>query len=199
MKKAKKKRSQRVIVPVVLPDNCSLYYTSHGFDFFLQSLRMCLGGIVACGVLHLFCSDTVDPVILPLIFAILLIAPALCGAGWWIEAMYQKRHGRPIVGLTEHEFYLQDGLGAYFPLNQITEIKYRFGQLRKRGRYAAILLCTKDGKPVEVVLPSLRLIMDLRKALPTVKWAVSWISHLILCLLIGLSVGGILSLILLMK
>jgi hypothetical protein len=199
MKKSSSKRSRGRIVPVVLSDNCIPYYTSHGFDFFLQSLQICLGGIAACGVLCLLCSDVLDPMILPLLLTILLIALALCSAGWWIEAMYQKRHSRPIVGLTEQEFYLQDGRGALVTLNQITEIHYRFGQLRKRGTCAALILYLKAGKPVEAVLPSLTLVLALRKALPSVKWRVSWIVRLIVCLLIGASVGGLLSLVFLLS
>lgn len=193
----KKKRSQRNFVPVTLPDTATMYWTSRGFDFFLQSLQLCAGGIAMYGVLRLLCSEKLDPTVLRLILCIFLLPPILCGAGWMIEGTWKKRWDKPIAGLTDDCFYVQDGLGASLPLDWITEIRYRFGQLRKRGAYAALILYPKAGKPVEAVLPSIALVWALRKALPSVKWRVSWITRLMICLLIGISVGGITALVLL--
>ena len=195
----KKKRMKQTRIPVTLPESCRPFWTSHGFSFFVQAIQLGIGGVATCGVLRLLCSGTVDPAVFGLILAVFLLAPILCGAGWWIESVCKKRHEKPIAGLTDDCFYLQDGLGASVPLDQITEIQYRFGQLRKRGRYAALVLYPKAGKPVEAALPSLALILALRRALPSVKWRVPWGARLIVCLLIGLSVGGILSLVFLVR
>ena len=195
----KKKRSKQNSEPIVLPDTCEKFWTSRGFDFFIQAIQLGLGGIAVYGVMRLLCAGVCDPLVLDLTLLIFLLAPVLCVAGWTVETLLKKRYSKPHGGLTEDQFYLQDGIGVSVPLDRIGEIQYRFGQLRKGGKYACLVLHQKVGKPVEVVLPSLELIWALRKTLPSVKWTIPWVSRLVVCLLIGASVGGLVSLVFLMQ
>lgn len=84
-------------------------------------------------------------------------------------------------------------------LDEIVGIYYRFGQFRKRGKSAYLQVYLKSGKPMNIILPSPSLILALRKAVPSVRIKVEWVVRLVVCLLIGLSVGGLMSLMLLMQ
>ena len=52
---------------------------------------------------------------------------------------------------------------------------------------------------MDIVLPSPNLILAMRKAIPSVKITVGWVSRFVIWLLIGLAVGGLVSLVFLMQ
>ena len=193
----KKNRIKQAGIPVVIPQNCQMFWVSHGFNFFVQALQLGIGGVAMCAPIALLCPS--ERGLIPLLLAVFVLAPILCGLFCWIEGLLRKRYDRPLVGINSESIYLQDGLGMICRLNEIIAIHYCFGQFRKRGKYARLQVFLQTGKPMDIVLPSPNLILATRKALPSVKITVGWVSRLVIWLLIGLAAGGLISLLLLLK
>ena len=193
----KKNRIKQAGIPVVIPQNCQMFWVSHGFNFFVQALQLGIGGVAMCAPIALLCPS--ERGLIPLLLAVFALAPILCGLFCWIEGLLRKRYDRPLVGINSESIYLQDGLGMICRLNEIIAIHYCFGQFRKRGKYARLQVFLQTGKPMDIVLPSPNLILATRKALPSVKITVGWVSRLVIWLSIGLAAGGLVSLLLLLK
>ena len=193
----KKNRIKQAGIPVVIPQNCQMFWVSHGFNFFVQALQLGIGGVAMCAPIALLCPS--ERGLIPLLLAVFALAPILCGLFCWIEGLLRKRYDRPLVGINSESIYLQDGLGMICRLNEIIAIHYCFGQFRKRGKYARLQVFLQTGKPMDIVLPSPNLILATRKALPSVKITVGWVSRLVIWLSIGLAAGGLISLLLLLK
>ncbi len=195
----KKKRLKKKTKPVPMPENCQRFWVSHGLNFLVQSLQMCIGGGAACIVVALLCSSVLDPKILLICMFILLLFPLIAICFAIAEAMIRKRHDKPIAGLDKLCLYLNEGTRPALPLDRITSMHYHFGQLRKRGKFPYICISQKSGVPIEFPLPSLGFVLALRRALPSLKLTVRWIFRLIVCLLLGFAIGGIMALLLLVK
>ena len=193
----KKKRIKKNEIPISIPQNCQMFWVSHGFNFFVQALQLGIGGVAMCAPIALLCPS--ERGLIPLLLAVFALAPILCGLFCWIEGLLRKRYDRPLVGINSESIYLQDGLGMICRLNEIIAIHYCFGQFRKRGKYARLQVCPQTGKPMDIVLPSPNLILAMRKAIPSVKITVGWVSRFVIWLLIGLAVGGLVSLVFLMQ
>ncbi len=193
----KKKRIKQTRLPVSIPENCQLFWTSHGFNFFVQALQLGIGGVAMCAPIALLCPADRD--LIPLLLPVFALAPVLCCLICWIERMIQKRHDRPLVGIDGTSIYLSDGMGMVLRMDEIIAIHYCFGQFRKYGASAYLQLYPKKGKPMNIVLPSPSLILAVRKAIPSVKITVDWVGRLITCLLMGFAVGMLMSLLFLMQ
>jgi hypothetical protein len=193
----KKKRIKQAGIPVVIPQNCQMFWVSHGFNFFVQALQLGIGGVAMCAPIALLCPS--ERGLIPLLLAVFALAPILCGLFCWIESLLRKWYDKPLVGIDSESIYLSDGMGMICRLNEITAIHYRFGHFRKRGKYAHLQVCLQTGKSMDIVLPSPSLILAMRKAIPSVKITVGWVSRFVIWLLIGLAVGGLVSLVFLMQ
>lgn len=193
----KKKRIKQAGIPVVIPQNCQMFWVSHGFNFFVQALQLGIGGVAMCAPIALLCPT--ERGLIPLLLAVFALAPILCGLFCWIESLLRKWYDKPLVGIDSESIYLSDGMGMICRLNEITAIHYCFGQFRKRGKYAHLQVCLQTGKSMDIVLPSPSLILAMRKAIPSVKITVGWVSRFVIWLLIGLAVGGLVSLVFLMQ
>ena len=193
----KKKRIKQAGIPVVIPQNCQMFWVSHGFNFFVQALQLGIGGVAMCTPIALLCPS--ERGLIPLLLAVFALAPILCGLFCWIESLLRKWYNKPLVGIDSESIYLSDGMGMICRLNEITAIHYRFGHFRKRGKYAHLQVCLQTGKSMDIVLPSPSLILAMRKAIPSVKITVGWVSRFVIWLLIGLAVGGLVSLVFLMQ
>ncbi len=193
----KKKRIKQAGIPVVIPQNCQMFWVSHGFNFFVQALQLGIGGVAMCAPIALLCPSERD--LIPLLLAVFALAPILCGLFCWIESLLRKWYDKPLVGIDSESIYLSDGMGMICRLNEITAIHYRFGHFRKCGKYAHLQVCLQTGKSMDIVLPSPSLILAMRKAIPSVKITVGWVSRFVIWLLIGLAVGGLVSLVFLMQ
>ena len=193
----KKKRIKQRRIPVSIPENCRLFWTSHGFNFFVQALQLGIGGVTMCVPIALLCPDDRD--LIPLLLAVCALAPILCGLVCGIESMVKKRRGTPLVGIDGESIYLRDGMGMILRLDEIISIHYCFGQFRKFGKSAYLQLYPKQGKPMNIFLPSPSLILSVRNAVPSVKMTVDWVGRLIVCLLMGFAIGLLMSLLFLMQ
>jgi hypothetical protein len=193
----KKKRIKQAGIHVVIPQNCQMFWVSHGFNFFVQALQLGIGGVAMCAPIALLCPS--ERGLIPLLLAVFALAPILCGLFCWIESLLRKWYDKPLVGIDSESIYLSDGMGMICRLNEITAIHYRFGHFRKRGKYAHLQVCLQTGKSMDIVLPSPSLILAMRKAIPSVKITVGWVSRFVIWLLIGLAVGGLVSLVFLMQ
>lgn len=150
-----------------------------------------------CAPIALLCPS--ERGLIPLLLAVFALAPILCGLFCWIESLLRKWYDKPLVGIDSESIYLSDGMGMICRLNEITAIHYRFGHFRKRGKYAHLQVCLQTGKSMDIVLPSPSVILAMRKAIPSVKITVGWVSRFVIWLLIGLAVGGLVSLVFLMQ
>jgi hypothetical protein len=193
----KKKQIKQAGIPVVIPQNCQMFWVSHGFNFFVQALQLGIGGVAMCAPIALLCPS--ERGLIPLLLAVFALAPILCGLFCWIESLLRKWYDKPLVGIDSESIYLSDGMGMICRLNEIAAIHYRFGHFRKRGKYAHLQVCLQTGKSMDIVLPSPSLILAMRKAIPSVKITVGWVSRFVIWLLIGLAVGGLVSLVFLMQ
>ena len=150
-----------------------------------------------CAPIALLCPQDRD--LIPLLLAVCVLTPVLCCLICRIESMVQKRHGTPMVGIDGGSIYLRDGMGMILRKDEIFAIHYSFSQFRKFGKPSYLQLYPQKGAPMSIIHPSPSLILSVRKAIPSVKITVNWVSRLIVCILMGFSVGLLMSLLFLMQ